>query len=205
MTIIFFQWADASMMGVGQYSLNETKDEGLIQGCVCGHLVEEREDCYVVALDYFPKDKQYRNVNIYPKSGIDVKSIIIKEIVPEVAPVSPPKEQEETAMNCWKCQKTPSKGEVMTPRDDEEGRVWYCEKCTLELLDPITYHPEVPRERIEELEGYEKSFEELLGYLANIADLTDVEVLKSFVKILYDQMQLTTKAVNKLIDKQDGR
>ncbi len=83
MSIIFFKWFDAAMFGNEQVGLDYIKESSLIEGYVSGFLVEERKDSYVVALDYFPEHTQYRGVHIYPKSGVDKKSVIIKEVISE--------------------------------------------------------------------------------------------------------------------------
>jgi len=78
-TMIFLEWIDASV-SVENSSLTreEAEQEKLIHGFVCGILVKEFEDRYVVARDWFDEQDTYRGVASYPKTGI-VNAILQKE------------------------------------------------------------------------------------------------------------------------------
>lgn len=68
--IVIIYWTDAAMHGLSQRSREETKELGLIDGIVVGHLVHENKERITVAMDHFPKDDEFRCINSYPKSGI---------------------------------------------------------------------------------------------------------------------------------------
>lgn len=79
--IVIIFWTDASMHGTTQRSVEECKELGLIDGIASGIKVHEDKKQITIALDYFPVDKQFRQIASYPKSGI--KQIIRKKLIKE--------------------------------------------------------------------------------------------------------------------------
>lgn len=80
--IIIFLWKDATIHSAEQNPRSYWEKQSLISGVVAGHVILEDKDKIIVGLDLFPKqpgqeEDNYRNVAVYPKSGI-VK--IIKRI-----------------------------------------------------------------------------------------------------------------------------
>ena len=70
-TMIVLEWIDASIsMENVVLTREEAEQEKLIHGFVCGVLVEEFEDRYVVARDWFDEQDNYRGVASYPKTGV---------------------------------------------------------------------------------------------------------------------------------------
>lgn len=68
--IIKIEWVDASISGDETLTQSEAEEEELIHGFAVGVLVKEFPDRYVIARDYFDKQKTYRAVASYPKTGI---------------------------------------------------------------------------------------------------------------------------------------
>lgn len=70
-TMICLEWIDASISLEDSCLLQEDAEkEELMHGFVCGVLVKEFDDRYVVARDWFDVPNQYRGVASYPKTGI---------------------------------------------------------------------------------------------------------------------------------------
>jgi len=70
-TMIILEWIDASIsMENSSLTREEAEEERLIHGFVCGILVEEFKDRYVVARDWFDEHDTYRGVASYPKTGV---------------------------------------------------------------------------------------------------------------------------------------
>lgn len=69
--MIVLEWIDASIsMENDSLSHEEAEEEKLIHGFVCGVLVKEFDDRYVVARDWFDGFNTYRGVASYPKTGV---------------------------------------------------------------------------------------------------------------------------------------
>lgn len=64
------EWTDAAMHGTEQFSRDETKKLGLVEGVAVGIIVHEDRKQITLAMDWFHTDDQFRQVASYPKSGI---------------------------------------------------------------------------------------------------------------------------------------
>lgn len=78
--IAVIEWTDAAMHGTEQFSREETKKLNLVEGVAVGIIVHEDRKQITLAMDWFYKDDQFRQVSSYPKSGI--RSVIRKELRP---------------------------------------------------------------------------------------------------------------------------
>ena len=78
---VLIHWRDATMNDHNQCSRKEAENEyNLIDGLVVGFLIKEDKEKVILALDWFPKDDQFRQIAVYPKSGItSIKKFILKD------------------------------------------------------------------------------------------------------------------------------
>lgn len=68
---VLLYWIDASLHGSDQISREQAKkDCHLIKGIAGGILVNETEDSFTLALDWFHQNDDFRNMATYPKTGI---------------------------------------------------------------------------------------------------------------------------------------
>lgn len=79
---VLIHWRDATMNDHEQNSRRIAETEyNLIDGVVAGFLVKEDKEKVIVAMDWFPKDDQFRQIAVYPKSGITkIKRFILKQL-----------------------------------------------------------------------------------------------------------------------------
>jgi len=79
---VLIHWRDATMNDHNQCSRKEAESGyTLIDGVVAGFLIKEDKEKVVVALDWFPKDDQFRQIAVYPKSGItSIKRFTLKPV-----------------------------------------------------------------------------------------------------------------------------
>lgn len=68
--IVYIEWVDASMWGNSPYQREEAKELSLSHGFVSGFLIKEDKEKVVVGMDWFDCNDDFRNVQVYPKSGI---------------------------------------------------------------------------------------------------------------------------------------
>lgn len=69
-TIAIIEWKDASTWGERCRPREEAEKLGLFHGTACGILVHEDKDQITLALDWFEEFDDFRNIAVYPKSGI---------------------------------------------------------------------------------------------------------------------------------------
>lgn len=70
--IAIINWHDSVMSDGRQVSRQEGKDEyELIRGVSVGLVVNETKEFVSIATDWFYRDDQFRQISVYPKSGID--------------------------------------------------------------------------------------------------------------------------------------
>ena len=69
--LIAIEWIGASLTQDGDtYTHEEALKEKLIHGFASGILVEEMDDRFIIARDWFDEHNTYRGVASYPKTGI---------------------------------------------------------------------------------------------------------------------------------------
>lgn len=69
--LIAIEWIDASLTANNDtYTQEEAEQEKLIHGFAVGVLVEEMDDRFIIARDWFDEHNTYRGVASYPKTGI---------------------------------------------------------------------------------------------------------------------------------------
>ena len=77
---VLIHWVDATLNDTEQHSRKIAEEYELIGGVVAGFLVKEDKEKVIVAMDWFPKDDQFRQIAVYPKSGItNIKRLTLKE------------------------------------------------------------------------------------------------------------------------------
>ena len=78
---VLIYWIDATLNDAEQHSRKIAEEYGLINGVVAGFLVKEDKEKVIVAMDWFPKDDQFRQIAVYPKSGIiSIKRFTLKQL-----------------------------------------------------------------------------------------------------------------------------
>ncbi len=67
---VVIHWTDATMNDHSNASREEAGEFDLIDGVAVGLLIKEDKEKVVISTDWFPKDDQFRQISVYPKSGI---------------------------------------------------------------------------------------------------------------------------------------
>lgn len=67
---VLIHWRDAVLGSGDQQGREIAENYQLVDGVVAGFLVKEDKEKVVVAMDWFPKHDQFRQIAVYPKSGI---------------------------------------------------------------------------------------------------------------------------------------
>ena len=68
---VIIHWVDSAMNWPEQKSREDwMKEADLMRGFSAGWLLHEDKEKVVLAMDWFPKNDQFRNVSTYPKAAI---------------------------------------------------------------------------------------------------------------------------------------
>lgn len=69
MQIVEIQWTDACSNS-GIYDRDDLVLLGLISMTTTGYLVEERDDCYILAAEHYYESNRWRHIQLIPKTCI---------------------------------------------------------------------------------------------------------------------------------------
>lgn len=69
MQVVVITWTDAAY-NTGIYDKEDLHDFGLITMTTVGYLIEEREDCYILASEHYSDQGRFRHLQAIPKSGV---------------------------------------------------------------------------------------------------------------------------------------
>ncbi len=69
MQLVQITWVDAAHNN-SIYDREDIQLFGLLAMKTIGHLIEERDDCYILATELFPDGERWRHMFAIPKSGV---------------------------------------------------------------------------------------------------------------------------------------
>lgn len=69
MQIVEIQWTDACSTS-GSYDKEDLALIMLVKMTTTGYLIEERDDCYILATEHYADQKRWRHIQLIPKTCI---------------------------------------------------------------------------------------------------------------------------------------